>query len=329
MTVFLTGATGFLGLNILDSVLRRNWDVRVLVRDSAKAKRLLPSFVRITIVEGDLESFESWKEHLAGCEVLIHGAAYFRESFQRGQHDAKLHSLNVRLPEEIVRHAAAVGVRRSIVVSSSLVVSPVTGRASLEDDPAEGAHLSGYGKSKIEMEKVLRQINLPGHELVLVRPGWMWGPKDYAPTGAGQIVLDMMKVGKYQFVKAGPLAIVDVRDVAEAIVRSAEVESPSAIYNLSGNMVAAYKMVEEVGKNLDIKVSLVPVRMALILSGLLEFVTRITGSRNPIPREGILTLAASVDISTERSKRELGAVYRPYQETARDAAMFFKNDFAG
>lgn len=326
-TVFITGSTGLLGLNVVESFLARGYRVRALARDAAKANRVLPNDPRVEVVVGDIEFAQPWIDRVDECDVVVHAAAYFREYFGRGDHDEKLTRLNVDFPVMLTCHALNNGVRRIIVVSSSGALRrPTDGHACRENDPIEGQlpH-NGYQQSKVQMEHALSQLRLDPQRLVIVRPGWMWGPNDFAPTATGQIITDMIRTKNFQFVDGPAFGIVDARDVAEGISAIADLESPSPIYHLAGNnirpLVAIKAIATQIGST---RVQNVPLGVAKALSAILEVVTRLLGRRNPLPREGIEVLATNFPIDSSLAERELHVRFRPFEETARDAVAFVR-----
>jgi len=69
-TVFLTGASGFVGTHVAEELLRRGCEVRCLVRPTARAEHLdRPGIVR---VEGALEAPDSYRRALDGCDTVLH-----------------------------------------------------------------------------------------------------------------------------------------------------------------------------------------------------------------------------------------------------------------
>jgi dihydroflavonol-4-reductase len=80
-TVFVTGGTGLLGSNVIRQLLDEKDSVRAPVRDVDRARRLLPSTTRLTLVPGDLTELGSWIGALPGADAVIHTAAYFREFY--------------------------------------------------------------------------------------------------------------------------------------------------------------------------------------------------------------------------------------------------------
>lgn len=329
LCVFVTGSTGLLGLNTVDALLAKGYRVKALARSAEKARRVLPHNERVEIVVGDLSDPTAWFEHLSNCDALVHAAAYFREYFGRGEHDAQLKKLNVDLPVALAKEAQKRGVTRQIFVSSTGVLSGrADGAPSAEADPSNvQIPGNGYQESKKQMEVALAALNIP---MVIVRPGWMWGPKDYAPTATTQIVLDMMKTKTFQFVLGTPFGIVDARDVATGISELIELPDPKPIYHLAGNNISAMDAIETVARELGtVKVQRIPMGMALMMSSILEVVTKVFGKRNPLPREGILVISKGVLVSSDLAKQDLKVLFRPFSDSARDTVTFARTAFQG
>ena len=85
MHAFITGSTGLLGSNLARLLVSDGHEVRALVRSMDKARGQFadldePSRARLAFIEGDLENVAGFASALAGCDVLFHTAAYFREA---------------------------------------------------------------------------------------------------------------------------------------------------------------------------------------------------------------------------------------------------------
>jgi dihydroflavonol-4-reductase len=326
MEVFLTGSTGLLGCNTTFALLEAGHRVRALARDSAKARRVLPEGVEV--VEGDLGNVAAFSARLQGCDAVIHAGAYFREYFGRGNHAPELKRLNVDATVELARAARDQGVRRFVFVSSSGTVGErADGTPSDETDPPAGVGKENlYFMSKWEAEAALREAHLEPMEVVSILPGWMFGPGDSAPTSAGEMVRSLIVDRKLQIVD-GTITVADARDVADALVRALTSGRAGERYCVAGMSMrmrhAMTALAEAVG---DAKVQFVPYPMALMLSAILEPLTRLANRPNPIPREGIRTLGKGVRISSAKAERELGVAFRPFSETAHDTVAWFRRE---
>jgi dihydroflavonol-4-reductase len=330
MNVFLTGSTGLLGINLIDSLLAHGHTVLALARNPQKAKQVLPNDPRITVIPGDIESPHDWQPRLQEADALIHAAAYFREFFGPGDHEAKLRTLNVELPVRLVKEANHYHLKKIVMISSSSVISsrPDGSPATEEDPPRAPEPENRYSVSKEEMEKALATV-IPQSSapVIIIRPGWMFGPNDYAPTAAGGMVKELVEKKATQMAKGTPLGIVDARDVAEGTVLALEKCDQSVIYNLTGSMLSADQALSIIAQQIPgAKVQFVPLQAAFLLSRVLETVSGFTGKPNPIPRVGLLAIAKGVTVSAEKAKRELGVQFRPFEETARDTVAFYRRN---
>src|SRR5579871_5160688 len=117
-TVFLTGATGFVGSHVLTALLAAGYHVRALVRPGGRA---LPPLDGCTPVPGDLARAGDLIPAMAGCRYLVHVAALY--SFAPGQR-ARIWATNVRGCAALLEAARLAGIERAVVTSSSATVGP-------------------------------------------------------------------------------------------------------------------------------------------------------------------------------------------------------------
>ncbi len=154
MIVTLTGATGFVGRQILRALLERGCNVRVIVRDSAKLIEELNNS-RLTIIQTeDLfnEPLERLTRLIAGTEILIHSAWYTESSDYQSSIrniDCLAGTLN------LARAFADGGGKRLIGIGSCAEYDFTDGLLSL-DTPLKPSTL--YAASKVAAFEVLKQF---------------------------------------------------------------------------------------------------------------------------------------------------------------------------
>ncbi|MCA9571073.1 MAG: NAD-dependent epimerase/dehydratase family protein, partial [Myxococcales bacterium] len=233
MHAFVTGSTGLLGSNLVHELVQAGWEVTALARTPEKARAQLGD-LPVRVVAGDLEDVDAFADALTGVDVVFHTAAYFREYYASGEHEALLQRLNVDATVRLARNAAERGVRRFVHTSSSGTVAARTdGRPSTEADVlAPDAVENLYFRSKVLCDLALAEVT--GIEVVTVLPGWMFGPRDAAPTNAGGIVRDHLAGRLPPVALPGRTAIVDARDVARAMIRMAEHADPGDRFIVAG-----------------------------------------------------------------------------------------------
>lgn len=167
-TLFLTGATGFVGSHVARKFLAEGWTVRALVR-RPESPGCLPAGCEV--VAAYLAEPGKYQRALEGCAAIVHAAgrvtARTLEDYRRA---------NVSGTESVARAAASAAPRATFVlISSQSAAGPaVNGRPVEENDVPHP--VSWYGKSKLEGEKVV-EATFPGPRLI-VRPCIVYGPGD-------------------------------------------------------------------------------------------------------------------------------------------------------
>jgi len=170
-TVFVTGATGFIGGHLAEALAARGCDVRCLVRPTSRGRHLdRPGIVRVS---GTLADPASYRHALAGCETVFHVGGLVAA---RSRADY-LHT-NGRGTRGLADACAALPTPPRLVYVSSLAAAgpPPAHRAFRDEDDAP-APVSIYGVSKRAGEIALerRAGRLP---VTVVRPGIVFGPRD-------------------------------------------------------------------------------------------------------------------------------------------------------
>src|ERR1700704_4134337 len=112
--VFVTGATGLLGNNLVRALVARGAVVTALVRSPRKASSQFAGLDAVTVIQGDMTDVPAFAAALAGCEVLFHTAAYFRDSYAGGNHSTALKAVNIDGTRALLGAAYAAGVRRVV-----------------------------------------------------------------------------------------------------------------------------------------------------------------------------------------------------------------------
>lgn len=169
--VLITGGGGFVGQNLVRSLLARGRSVRLLTRHSVKDSRVDVRHV------ADWADERALQEAMSGAGVVCHLAARAHVIGKLPiDHEAQFEKTNVELSCRLARAAFAGGVRRFVFVSSIGAVSSfsVPGHPLNEQEPCCPTSL--YGKSKFRAESLLRDIaDQSDAELVVVRPPLVYG----------------------------------------------------------------------------------------------------------------------------------------------------------
>ena len=214
--VAVTGATGFIGRNLLESLLLR-YEVRALVRPSSFTRTLPPGVERI---KGDLFDQGALLRLVDGAYAVVHlagairGAAY--EDFSRP---------NVKGFLNLLEACQERGVKRFLYLSSLAAKNP---------------HLSPYAATKRQAEEFLKEAPLSWH---VFRPPAVYGPYDQGLTPLIRLVLKgyLPVFGSLK----NRFSLIYVEDLCEAILAWLKnPPPPGRIYELHDGRPGGYSWEE-------------------------------------------------------------------------------------
>ncbi len=321
MKLFLTGSTGLLGLNLVVELLNRGHELTLYVRDIDRARSLLQPLIgsdkvnELQFVKGDLGNLVEGSPNLSGFDGVIHAAALFSDYYSKGSDWNSFQRDNIDATLGFFRSAQKAGVRRGVFVSS---VGVLKNQSEELLDPNSIQDL--YRRSKIIGEKALLSDPVSSSmQITVVRPGWIFGPNDVAPTTTGAMAKEMLDKGSTMMMKADKVAMVDARDVAVLIANAIEMDHGTETVNAVGHHLSSFEALDQIASRFPkAKVVGAPLAMGLFLGSVFEIRAKLFGIKNPMPVEGIKFIAGPLIVDNRKSIEKYGVQYRSFDETAQD-----------
>jgi nucleoside-diphosphate-sugar epimerase len=217
-TILVTGATGKVGSHFVPRLLQHENNVRLLVRraEQAEAFRMLGA----ETVVGDLNQPESLAATVAGVQIVVHLAAFFR-----GTDQERIRTTNEDGALALTNAALAAGVERFIFASTGHVYGPGLNRPAREDDPLQP--VATYPQSKVAAEQALQELYRTRRLGVrILRLGFVYGEGD--PHMRESLPL------LSEWHPAKRLHMVHHADVAQALLRAIAIPGiDGQIYNVA------------------------------------------------------------------------------------------------
>jgi len=321
MDVLVTGATGFLGANLVRTLLADGRRVRVLVRRTSGLHAL--DGCPVERVSGDLLDRESLDRAVDGCQLVFHVAADYRLWVPN---PAVLYRNNVDGTRNMMEACARAAVERVVYTSSVGTLGiPPDGRPGTEATPVGLRDMIGpYKRSKFLAERVTEEYAARGLPVVIVNPSNPIGPWEVKPTPTGQMIVDFLKGRMFGCLDTG-LNLVHVDDVVRGHVLAAEKGRVGEKYILGNRNCSLAELFEMLAQATGVAAPRfrVPYRLIWMAALVSEGHARVTRRPPRVPLTGVRMARKHMYFSAAKAVRELGLPQTPIDRALRDAVGWF------
>lgn len=325
MKAFVTGATGFIGANLVRALIEDGHSVRALVRPRSNQSNV--NNLPIEICEGDLRDDDLNLEGLLrGCDVVFHAAAFY--SLYRRDRD-EVFRVNVEGTRRMLEAARNAQVPRFVHTSSvaAIGVAP-DGVPATEATQSNPDHLIGhYKKSKLLAEREAKAAADRGLDVVIVNPSTPIGPYDIKPTPTGDMIVRFLE-GRMPFYVDTGLNIVDVRDVARGHLLAWQHGKTGERYIL-GHRNMTFKALLDLLSGVTGKPSpryqiphLLPLAAAWIDEGLISL---IVNRPRGLSIDSVRMSKEKMFYDSGKAVRELGLPQTPIEDALESAVIWFRS----
>jgi len=333
MQCFVTGASGFIGGNLVHELVARGHRVRALLREHTDTRGL--AGVEFERVPGDLSSRDRLIAAMRGCDWCFHVAA----SYHLWLRDySPMFATNVEGTRTVLEAATAAGCSRIVHTSTAgcvgLPISNGNGTTpSDESVEASDAEMNNpYKQSKWKGELLARQLAARGAPVVIVNPTAPVGPRDVKPTPTGRIVVDFLNRRMPAYLDTG-LNWVHVRDVVVGHILAAErgrVGERYLLGNAEGNWTLQQVLEVLSGiTGLPAPRIRMPYLVALGAAHLGEALAQVTGRPPRVPLSGVRMARARMFFNPAKAVRELGLPQTPPHRALEEAVAWFRTNKSG
>jgi nucleoside-diphosphate-sugar epimerase len=297
MKVFLTGASGFVGLSLIDDLINREFRIHALVRDQASAdqvhqKGALP-------VHGDLTDPDTYQHIMKDIDAIIHLAAFvgFSGNLKR------FSPVNVTGTKALVEAAVASGIKTIVYVSAAAVALNGSPLIYIDESFKPKNMISnGYLESKVLAE---RELLNHGDKIrvYILRPPIIWGP--------GMRIMEQFRstIEKMGFPLIGKpdhkLPTCHVKNLTAAILLGLEHPQARGVYLIKDKEETAAKpfldqLIKSYGMNMgNLRLSR---KFALIMASSLETIWKLLKLRGDPPMTKFIVHLMGTEFTIDDSK---------------------------
>lgn len=305
-SAFVTGATGFVGLNLVEQLARAGWRVTALHRAASELAPLrgLP----VGLAEGDVTDLASLREAVPeGVDAFFHVAA---DTSLWSRRAAAQNRVNVAGTANAVTAALAAGARRFVHTSSWNAWGWVLGTEVLDEATPQRGERSwiAYDRSKALAEREVRAGMARGLAAVLVSPAHVLGRYDRHNWAR---LIRLVHQGRLPGVPPGSGSFCHAEQVALAHIAAAERGRSGSNYLLGGTDASFLEVVRTIGAITGRRVPRRPLPAWAVKALARAYAVRalVTGREPDLTPEGAALVTARVRIASDLAERELG--YRP------------------
>lgn len=243
MKALITGATGFIGSHLAESLCKRGYEVDCLIRKTSNPKWL--EGCDIKFIEGDCTDKKSIGRYVRDYDYIFHLAgltkAYRKEDF---------YTVNTNGTENIIKAVSEnnTKIKRFVYLSSLSAFGPKLNHTL----PCESHHphpVSDYGRSKLEGEGIVLSYRniIP---VTILRPSVVYGPRDREFF----LFFKIIKKGFTPYLQ-GHTSLIYIDDLVRAIILVAEkTSSIGETYFVSdGTIYSNNDIITEIASALNVK----------------------------------------------------------------------------
>ena len=233
MKCLVTGASGFLGTNLVHELVKAGWEVKVIVRKNSNTKYI--SSLPVKIITGDITVQADLDAACADCEYVFHVAgdtSFWKKNFE------KQRVVNVEVPSMIAEACLKNKVKR-LIHTSTVDVFGCNPKGAADESWTDYNFANmgyNYSDTKREGEKRVMEYNKKGLEVVVVYPGSMIGPYDFT-LQYGRLFFEL-RDGKVPGCPAGGASFCHATEVAKAEISAALKGVPGEGYICAGENIS-------------------------------------------------------------------------------------------
>lgn len=302
MKILITGATGFIGKNLVRELRKCGHQVRCLVRDLRRAEDL----VRIgsEIVQGDFSDPSSIKDGVNGCQVVYHlaGSVY-------GRSWKGLYEINALGTKKIYEIVSKSSVGRFIYLSSIAAVGPQKYGVPIDENAIPNP-ISRYGKSKFFAERFIETLQKERPiTTVIVRPPMIYGLQSN-PQSRIFLLMKKLQEGKFYYIGSGQneISICDVNSLVAFLASLATLNLKCGVLekvHVAHDQALTFEeLVETICEQINVKPPSrrISFTISYILGTVMDFLQYWVDGEDLITTERVLEITGNWKVSNAKAK---------------------------
>jgi nucleoside-diphosphate-sugar epimerase len=312
-SAFVTGGTGFIGINLVKQLVERDWNVIALHRRQSDLSTLkqLP----VTLVEGSITDRPSLQHAIPeDISVVFHLAG---DTNMWSQNNDRQTEVNVTGTKNMVQVSAQKNASSFIHTSSVSAWGTMEGTVTEESPQRGGQSWVNYERTKWLAEREALKGRDHGMKVVIMNPAMVVGPHDANNWGR---LFFALRDDDLPGVTRGNMSVAHVNEVAKAHISAVENGSDGERYILGGKSCTLAEFVSVIAEvsALSAQPKIIPAPILKLVAYLQAGISFFTGREPDLTPELAKLMTRNVVYSSEKAKRELGYSIPPVKKSVRD-----------
>lgn len=316
--VFVTGANGLLGTNLVLQLIKEGYCVYALVRNK---KNFFDSNLKnLTLIEGNLSDSKKLAIQIKSCQYVVHIAANTSQKLLKLQ---DYYDTNVLGVQNIIDACIENQIQKLIYIGTANTYGygneTNLGR---EEYPMKYPFTKSlYALSKNQAQKIVDKATQKLN-ITTISPTFMLGAYDSKPSSGRIILMAMNK--RFVVYPSGGKNFVHVSDVANAIIKAFSLKHSGQKYILANENISYKDFYKKVVSLNNQKTTLVPIPNFLLrFVGLLGDFIRLIGIKTDISSANTKVLTINNFYTNIKVKQDLDITFTPIEKAINDSLKYF------
>jgi nucleoside-diphosphate-sugar epimerase len=321
LRAFVTGASGFVGMNLVRQLAEQGWEVTALVRTHSPLEDINDR--GITLIEGDITDAVSVASAMPkNLDCVFHVAASTNIWSRNNDMQSRV---NIDGTQNVLEAAISNDAKRLIHTSSFIVWGFGEGTLTEESPRLENANWINYVRTKQEAEKIVKQaVEDRRIDAVILNPAHILGPGDRRNWSR---MIRLVNDDDLPGVPPGGGSFSDVREVARAHIQAFQHGRKGHNYLLGGPDTMFIDVVGMAGEILGRKVPgrASPAWLLNIAAQAYVLAAAITGKEPDLTPEGSAMITRHINCDSSKAVKELDYRFTPVRQLLNDTCEWMRS----
>ena len=306
MTVFVSGATGFIGIQLVKRLVGMGNHVHALYRSENKADLIRMEGVRL--FKGDILDKDSLAAAMEGCSQAYHAAAF---AGVWARNPELVYQFNVEGTLNVLEVAYSCSIGRVVITSTAGILGPSDKDPVDEQSPGPASFFTSYEASKYQMEQVIKSQDILKPEVIIVNPTRVYGPGFLSESNGVTKMIKQYVEGSWRFIPGNGKRsgnYVYVEDVVTGHLLAMEKGKPGQRYVLGGENISYNKLFEYVREISGVQKRLfkIPLWIMLSVASIMKGMSLLTGNPPLIVPSLVKKFNHNWIVSSQKAITQLG-----------------------